>query len=157
MSSSPSEYPDDIDCTLWYTFDEASSGNASAQVKLGLAYLDGKQATKSCDKAVKWFKKAAGQDDSQGQRYLAYCYHEGLGVSKSLEEALRLYGLSASSGNPRSTFCLYVMYSKGEGCIRDKRKAMQWLKKARELGDPLAICEGLESRPSTIKSYEKSI
>ena len=61
----------------WYR-KAAELGDAESQYELGRAYQEGKGVIASTHKALKWFKKAAKQDDSY-ERTLLECYAEILG------------------------------------------------------------------------------
>ena len=77
----------------------ADQGDAVAQYKLGLRYVDGRGVAKDAAEAAKWFRKAADQGNAEGQFELGYLYEIGKGVAKSEAEAAKWYQKSATLGN----------------------------------------------------------
>ena len=77
----------------------AELGDASAQIKLGLLYSDGKGVSQDDVEAVKWFQRAAGQGDAVAQTCLGMAYAGGLGVSQDLVLAYMWCSLAAMRGN----------------------------------------------------------
>ena len=59
-----------------------------AQFNLGVCYHDGEGVARMIE-AVKWFRKAAEQNDAEAQRNMGVCYHEGEGVTKDEVEAVK--------------------------------------------------------------------
>ena len=51
------------------------------------------------DEALKWFRKAAEQNNAYAQTYIGFMYEEGHGVEKDLIEAIRWYKIAADQGN----------------------------------------------------------
>jgi TPR repeat protein len=49
--------------------------------------------------AAKYYKLAADQGNSEGQRSYGLCLENGIGVSKNLPEAAKYFKLSADQGN----------------------------------------------------------
>src|ERR1700722_12894844 len=75
--------------------DKAAAGDAPSQVQLGLAYVTGDGVAHDDAEAVKWFRKAADQDDMRGERYLAEMYFKGRGVAVDNAEAAKWLRLAA--------------------------------------------------------------
>ena len=65
----------------------AEGGNASAQYKLGLCYLDGKGVVPDSLESFKWINKAAEQNHTGALNQLAYCYAEGVGTDADMSMA----------------------------------------------------------------------
>jgi TPR repeat protein len=70
---------------LWLA--AASNGNAVAQRKVGMCYLDGRGCPEDPVAAAQWFLLAAEQSDAEAQYELGICYSEGRGVEENAEEA----------------------------------------------------------------------
>jgi uncharacterized protein len=106
----------------------AEAGDAEAQIALASAYRDGKRGLrKNPEKAVKWFKKAAEQEnfDSQYARYeLGECYRTGNGVQQDTLEATKWYLKAAGQGHGLSNYVL-LGYAKGNGLPQDPRKVVE--------------------------------
>jgi len=58
----------------------AAQGNATAQYRLGIAYVDGKATAQDDARAVTWFRKAAEQGNSDAQFWLGLSYDQAAGV-----------------------------------------------------------------------------
>jgi TPR repeat protein len=101
-----------------------------------LAYLTGDGVTADDAEAVKWFRKAADQDDADGERYLAEMYVGGRGVPADNAEAAKWLRLAAAQGDPRSEHNLAVMYLQGMGVPRNTAEAAKWMRKAADQGLP---------------------
>ena len=56
----------------------ATNGDADAQYNLGDCYCKGLGVAKNYQEAVKWFRKAAGQNHAKAQLGLAACYFFGV-------------------------------------------------------------------------------
>ena len=71
---------------LWHSL--ALQGNADAQFNLAMIYHSGAAGPLNEKEAVKWYKKAAENGQSQAQEYLAVGYREGwFGLEKDLTKA----------------------------------------------------------------------
>ncbi len=77
---------------------KAEQGNASAQAMLGGYYYTGIMGAsigvvKDQAEAVKWYRKAAEQGHSSGQRMLAIAHMNGKGVARDYTEAYAWWNL----------------------------------------------------------------
>ena len=145
---------------------KAKSGEAEAQNALGEAYYDGKGVTENLTEAVKWYKKAAFQENAKAQNNLGICYYYGNGVEEDRKEALKWYTRAAEQGNADAQNSLGYSYEYGEGVDKNLKEAVKWYTKAAEQGLPLAQCNlgicyeygnGVEKNlEETIKWYTKA-
>ena len=120
---------------------KAKSGEAEAQNALGEAYYDGKGVTENLTEAVKWFTKAAEQENAKAQYNLGDCYYYGYGVQyKDRGEAAKWYTKAAEQGYADAQNQLGYCYEFGEGVDTNHKKAVEWYTKAAEQGLPLAQC-----------------
>ena len=118
----------------------AEEGHAFAQVNLGMSYAGGQSGVpQDYGEAVRWFRKAAAQNNPLGQLYLGNMYSGGLGVEKGPVEAVRWYRMAATQGNAAAEFYLGNMYGKGEGVPKDEGEAARWHLKAAEQGHEAAM------------------
>jgi len=85
----------------WLTL-AAEQGDANAQCKLGLLYVDGKGVEENNEAAVKWFTLAAKQGYAQAQINLGFLYEYGNGIARDDIRAYMWYHLSDHNGNQRS-------------------------------------------------------
>ena len=114
----------------------AGAGDARAQVQVGLAYLTGDGVVADDAEAVKWFRKAADQDDPDGERYLAEMYVGGRGLPADNAEAAKWLRLAAAQGDARSEHNLAVMYLQGMGVPQNTTEAAKWMRKSADQGLP---------------------
>lgn len=110
---------------------KAKSGEAEAQNALGEAYYDGKGVTENLTEAVKWFTKAAEQENAKAQYNLGICYYYGYGVQyRDRREAVKWYTKAANQEYARAQYNLALSYDKGEGVAKNDSEAMKWYLKA---------------------------
>jgi TPR repeat protein len=114
--------------------DKAAAGDVQSQVRLGLAYVTGDGVAHDDAEAVKWFRKAADQDDMLGERYLAEMYFKGRGVAADNAEAAKWLRLAAGQDDPESEHNLAVMYLQGLGVPRNGAEALKWMHKSADHG-----------------------
>src|ERR1019366_5826939 len=66
---------------------------------LGLCYANGVGVAKDKAEAVKWYRKAAEQNDTDAQYNLGVCYLQGEGVAKDYLEAYKWFLLAGGQGD----------------------------------------------------------
>ena len=62
-------------------------------------YNSGQGVEQSYTEAVKWYRKAAEQNNPIAQNNLGWCYENGYGVSKNIAEAIQWYKKAVMRGN----------------------------------------------------------
>jgi TPR repeat protein len=84
------------DALAEYWFHKAAEqGYAKAQIALGGIYLNGSHAVlKDPHESIKWFRKAADQDDPSGQELMAYVSLRGLGTPQDEVAAYMWFSLA---------------------------------------------------------------
>ncbi len=70
---------------------KAEAGNAQAQYNLADWYFNAQNFAE----AVKWYRKAADQNNPDAQIRLATCYNAGLGVAQDFAEGTKWYRKAA--------------------------------------------------------------
>ena len=85
--------------------------------------------------AVKWFRKAAEQEDKTAQYWLGDSYDKGKGASKDEAEAVKWFRKAADHGDAESQTRLANHYEAGRGVKKDDAEAMKWYKRAAAQGD----------------------
>ena len=85
--------------------------------------------------AMKWYRKAADQNDQNAANNIAYLYENGLGVLQDYGQAASWYQKAAANGYARSQFHLGNLYDLGHGVPHDATKARELIKKAADGGD----------------------
>jgi TPR repeat protein len=76
----------------------AEQGNADAQMRLGVMYVDGRGAQDDAE-AVKWYRKAAEHGRASAQAVLGVMYESGLGVPPDNVLAHMWLSLAAAQGD----------------------------------------------------------
>ena len=109
---------------------KAEAGDAQSQVQLGLDYVTGDGVAHDDAQAVKWFRKAADQDNMLGERYLAEMYFKGRGVTADNEQAAKWLRFAAGQDDPQSEHNLAVLYLQGLGVPKSGTEAAKWMRKA---------------------------
>lgn len=94
---------------------QASSGNTSAQTKLGCLYFWGDGVPKDYPSAIKWFQLAAKRNDPEAECMLGFCYYFGHGVSTDCNEAIKWWEKSAAHGFVDARQALQLVKPKSAG------------------------------------------
>lgn len=88
-------------CPLAETRTKAEEGDAQSQNGLGEAFHSGKLGLEKDEReAVKWYRKAAGQNHARAQYNLGSCYYAGQGLAKDQVEGYKWWLLAAARGDP---------------------------------------------------------
>ena len=127
---------------------KAEKGNAQSQRELGRIYEAGLHGvTRDMTEAVKWFRKAAEQNDPEAQYNLGFCYADnvavslinfvvpntsGKGVVKDKVETVKWFRKAAEQNYAKAQFILGVCYEDGEGVAKDYAEAVKWYHRAAE-------------------------
>ena len=111
---------------------EAEAGDADSEYQLGFRYYDGEGVPKDFSKAVRWFRKAAGQSNAHAQYYLGSCYANGEGAAKNKVEAVKWYRKAAEQSNVQAETALGYCYATGQGVAKEHTEAAKWYRKAAE-------------------------
>lgn len=121
---------------------------AVAGLDEGVPRLDQKTIQKTRERyyaeAYKIVKRLASAGSADGMFFLGDCYSQGrLDLEKSSREAFSLYQSAAKAGHAQAAFrvavCCELGLEEDGGTKRDLGKAVQWYKRAAELGDTPAM------------------
>ena len=85
--------------------------------------------------AVKWYRKAAEQNNAKAQNNLGVCYASGLGVAKDEAEAARWFRKAAEQNCAAAQLNLGWCYANVLGAAHDYVEAVKWFRKAAEQND----------------------
>ena len=118
----------------------ANTGDANAQFNLGMMYSSGRGVPRNDVEAVKWFRKAAEQNNVQAQLTLGNMYSSGRGVPRNDAEAVKWLRKAAKQNNVQAQLTLGIMYSTECGVPRNDAEAVKWFRKAAEQNDAQAQC-----------------
>ncbi len=113
---------------------QAESGDAHAQLLVGVMYFTGTRVPKDEAEAVRWYRKAAEQGYAEAQNDLGVAYQDGRGVPKDYAEAAGWYREAAEQGFAEAQFALGLAFGSGEGVPKDEAEAVRWYRKAAEQG-----------------------
>jgi TPR repeat protein len=112
---------------------KAENGDVQSQYELGVAFDFGKLGLeKNYTEAVKWFRKAAEQNNAAAQDNLGQCYAAGEGVEQDYAGAAKWYRKAAEQNYVPAQYNLAVAYDNGLGVPNDDGEAAKWYQKAAE-------------------------
>jgi TPR repeat protein len=109
----------------------AEKGNASAELLIGLKYLEGGH---SDAQAAHWLERASDHGNAVAQNALGALYQSGRGVSADPAKATRLYLASAGQGNRHAMSNLAVLYAGAGQGMKDYTEASRWFERSASLG-----------------------
>ena len=104
----------------------AASGDADAQLFLGLAYEMGQDLPKDTASAVYWYQRAAEQGHPEAQSLLGFAYNEGKIVPKDIAASAMWHKKAAQQGITNSQAALAGYYYLGIGVPKDYLLSYFW-------------------------------
>jgi TPR repeat protein len=134
---------------------KASEGDAKAQVELAIRYRDGKGTAKDDAQAMHWAHRAADAGNADAIDFVGFAYLRGAVVKRNPEIAIA-YFKAAAKDSAQAAFNLGQCYFGAQGTGQDCEKALEWWKKAAEMGNGRAAAtasmayrsgEGVKSDP----------
>ena len=105
---------------------QADSGDAAAQVEMGILYYGGEGVRQNYGTAEFYFKLASEQGDATAQNNLGWMYLNGLGVVKDYAKAEEYFTMAAEQGLMLAQANLGSMFAE-ETDIKDRVKGHMWL------------------------------
>jgi len=127
---------DKVPVALQMLADEASSGDPSAQLLYGLAFLKGQDGlSPNARKGVHWLRRAGRADNAYAQLLLGNCYADGTGVDKDPAQAVRWWRQATGQDNAQAQYLLGKALLEGQGVGKDPGQAIEWLTKSADQGD----------------------
>jgi TPR repeat protein len=112
----------------------AEEGDPDAQAAVAFMYAKGVETDKDEAEALKWFRKAAEQDNLAAQYNLGVIYANGRGVEANQAEALKWYLRAAEKGDTTAQATVADMYRNGTGTAPDFKLAFDWNARAAKRG-----------------------
>lgn len=116
----------------------AKSGNAQAQLRLGLLHYHGHGVRESDRQALQWFERAARQGLAEAQFQLGNMYAYGLADPGADADPNRLaaqwYFEAARQGHAEAQYSLGILFLSGTGVLQDEREATRWIERAAAQG-----------------------
>jgi TPR repeat protein/AcrR family transcriptional regulator len=104
----------------------ASTGNADAELLLGLRKMDGDGTAQSDADAAQLFQHAATQGSAVAQYWLGTLYERGRGVAINAATARHWFEAAAKKGNVKAMYNLAVANAQGRGGKVDPAQAAHW-------------------------------
>ena len=93
---------------------------------MGFCYAQGTGVSQNYTEAVKWYRRAAAQEDAQAQHNLGYAYFNGQGVRQDYGLAVEWFRKAVQQGYAPSQYELGLCYSKGFGVPQNEVEAYAW-------------------------------
>lgn len=146
----------------------ANSGYAKAMSELGALYLKGSDeysVKPNAETGYNWVKRAADEDDAEGQYYLALCYDAGVGVREDHDKYLEYVGKSAQQGYAAAQAAAGYAFLTGDSVDVDYSAAYDYFKAAAEqdnayaygkIGDMYFYGLGVEENNNTAMDMYKA-
>ncbi len=123
----------DAQTTLETLRAQAAGGDAKAQLDLAYRYRDGKGVTKDAAEAMNWAHRAADAGDAEAMDFVGAAYLRGAVVKRNPAIAFA-YFKEAANESAQAAFNLGQCYYGAQGTKQDCAKALEWWKKAAEMG-----------------------
>ncbi|XP_058504925.1 death ligand signal enhancer [Solea solea] len=116
----------------------AQHGYTKAQFNVGVCYEKGRGVSKDREKALYYYREAAGGGHAQAQyRYAKLLLTSRVQSLEELNTAIDLLEQAAAAGLTKAQLCLASVYS--QKLVRDGSKSVQYLKMAAQDGDDTAL------------------
>jgi TPR repeat protein len=97
-------------------------------------YSQGRGVPVDGDEAVRWYRKAAGQNYAPAEYKLAMLYFEGDVIPRNLPEAMRWFHRAADHGSAAAENQIGSAYQYGRGVPQSDAEAEKWYRTAAEHG-----------------------
>ena len=125
---------------VWYSY-AASNGDVNSMIDLAYLFYYGSFGEVDYENAFLWFQKAANAGSSTALEMLGNMYMEGMGTEQSYEKAKRCFEQEIVNGvaSDDTYYSLGYMYQKGLGVEADVNIAVEYYKKAADLGNTKAL------------------
>ncbi len=125
---------------------KAAGGDAKAQIELAIHLRDGKDIAKNDAEALMWAHKAADAGNADAMDFVGFTYLRGAVVERRPEVAIG-YFRAAANESAQAAFNLGQCYFGAQGAEQDCAKALEWWKKAAEMGSGrAAACAAMAYR-----------
>ena len=141
----------------------AYEGDAQAQYRLGLMFLQGTGVVVSTEEAVYWLSRAAEQGEPKAQYLLGAIYLSGKGLTSNREHGLEWWRAAANNGNAAAQYGVGTAYLYGAGVSKNSADARKWLTAAQKSGSleaglllqNLAELSESKSRSGSVSQYAR--
>ncbi|GBR35710.1 Sel1 domain-containing protein [Neoasaia chiangmaiensis NBRC 101099] len=132
----------------------ATQSHSVAQMKVGVAYYQGRGIERDVSKAETWLRKAAQGGEVEAIALVGDINLQGDGVAPNFPEAHSWYRRAVKSGHVGAAVTLAQLFYNGMGCETDHAEAKRLLDFAADHGSEQAVKlrQILESRPTQSSS-----
>jgi TPR repeat protein len=113
---------------------KAGSGDAQAQLDLGMCYWTGTWVARDLRQAAKWHRKAAEQGLARAEYQLGLDLAAGDGVEMNKREAVAWFRRAADQNLLEAQYTLGLCYENGKGVNPNEVEAVKWFRKAADGG-----------------------
>ena len=117
---------------------KAQSGDADAQLQIGIMYGTGLSVSQDLVQAAMWYRRAADQGQAGAQFVLGDAYLFGHGVPRDPGQAVAWYRKAATQGHKMAQYNLGAMCLRGNGVPLDPAQAATWFRKAADQENAMA-------------------
>jgi uncharacterized protein len=125
-----------VDEGLRWLTNSAEQGFLKAQIHLAQLYVTGDSGVpRDNNEAIKWVRKAVGQDDPSALNLYGVMLRDGLGTKRDPAAAVPLFERAADKGILKAYLNLGNAYFFGQGVEVDPVKAMTWWFTGEMLGE----------------------
>ena len=101
----------------------AQAGDDEAMITLGWCYENNQGIRQDYEKAIHWYKRAAGKGNATAMCNLGICYQNGVVATQDFAQAVYWYQKGVEHNNPRCQYLLGMCYDKGIGVNVNAEKA----------------------------------
>lgn len=112
----------------------AEKGDAQAQLRLGMAYLNGVGVKPNLAVGLSWVERAAAQGLADAQYVLGVIHQSGRGTVQNFPVAFQWYERAAQQNHAQAQYRLGLMFRAGQGISADKSRAYMWFNLAAAQG-----------------------
>ena len=115
----------------------AEKGHRSAQVRWGLALMEGRDVEQDRVAGESWLRRAGLAGDPQAAVLVGNLYVQSGGpLPPNYAEAATWYRRAAEAGSTTAARALGSLYLTGAGVVQDNEESARWLRVSAEAGDP---------------------
>ncbi|WP_424244807.1 hypothetical protein Dip510_002078 [Elusimicrobium posterum] len=108
---------------------DANNGDAQAQYELASRFSSGRGVEKQDYlQALKWYEKAAAQNNGSAAFNIGLIYYNGNGVKKDYKKAFQYFNLAKKLDIALADHMLAAMYYYGQGTEKDYSKSLEYYK-----------------------------
>ncbi len=116
----------------------AGSGNVAAQLALGQILRNPSNPQRAPEEALRWFTRAAEQNNAEGNYWLGVMHRLGEGVPRDFDHSIKFWRAAAAAGSANAQGALAQTLFAGDGAPKDAVEAVRWAREGAGRGNALA-------------------